>query len=106
MKLLYFYPENPLSHNQGNNLRAYQLLQYFKFKGFQVDFVAQESHIKNAFTLNDIETLTKDNLIRRGTLLKRRKRSGLKYAFSRIVLLYKSLFNNYKKVSYCAHFIK
>lgn len=98
MKLLYFYPENPLSHNQGNNLRAYQLLQYFKFKGFQVDFVAQESHIKNAFTLNDIETLTKDNLIRRGTLLKRRKRSGLKYAFSRIVLLYKSLFNNYKKV--------
>ena len=30
MKILFFYPENPLSKTQGNNVRAHNLLKYFK----------------------------------------------------------------------------
>lgn len=43
MRILYFYPENPLSLNQGNNARANALLEYFKNRSIEVDFVGVES---------------------------------------------------------------
>jgi glycosyltransferase involved in cell wall biosynthesis len=66
MHILYFYPENPLLHSQGNNARALALLQYFKARNITVDFVGIASPF---FTTSDIELLKKQRLIANGYLL-------------------------------------
>lgn len=72
MKILYFYPENPLNKNQGNNARALQLLYYFKNKNIEVDFVGVESReFKNSQIIN----LKKIGLVAQGYLLPQYKRS-------------------------------
>lgn len=80
MKVLYFYPENPLLPNQGNNARAYALLHYFKKRNIQVDFAGIES---NSFSLKDIEELELKKLIEKGVLLKefKRKKNRARYFF-------------------------
>lgn len=77
-KMLFFYPDNPLILNQGNNARANALLQYFKSRNFSVDIVG-ERHKEELFTLNDIEILKQKKLINRGFLIPKRKNKGLKY---------------------------
>lgn len=42
MKILFFYPENPLLLSQGNHARALALLHYFKDRNIEVDFVSEE----------------------------------------------------------------
>lgn len=81
MRILYFYPENPLLLNQGNNSRANSLLHYFKSRSIEVDFVGVES---GNFTYNDIHNLETKELIKKGYLLKefKRKENRLKYLFS------------------------
>jgi glycosyltransferase involved in cell wall biosynthesis len=80
MRILYFYPENPLLLNQGNNSRANALLHYFKSRSIEVDFVGVGS---NDFSSNHIRELESSKLINRGHLLKEfnRKNNKIKYFF-------------------------
>lgn len=80
MKILYFYPENPILVNQGNNARALSLLNYFKDRKHRVDFVGEQS---NNFGLDSILELQNKNLISKGFLLKdfNRKKNKIKYFF-------------------------
>lgn len=80
MKVLYFYPENPLSHIQGNNARALSLLNYFKSRNIKVDFVGVESDV---FHSENIKELEEKKLIHKGYLLKelKRKKNQIKYFF-------------------------
>lgn len=80
MKILYFYPENPLLLNQGNNSRANALLNYFKTRSIKVDFVGIESE---EFSLDNINELESTSLIDKGYLLKKfiRRENQLKYFF-------------------------
>lgn len=73
MRILYFYPENPLSHTQGNNARALSLLQYFKNRNIYLDFVGEAS---KDFEEESISELKKGNLIKNGYLLKKEKKSS------------------------------
>ncbi|RYJ37027.1 group 1 glycosyl transferase [Flavobacterium anhuiense] len=72
MKILYFYPENPLSYSQGNNSRALSLLNYFKDRSIHLDFVGEHSDV---FTEDSIKELKKEKLIQNGYLLKKKKKS-------------------------------
>lgn len=72
MKILYFYPENPLKKTQGNNARALSLLEYFKNRSIEIDFVGIES---KEFTNSDILELSASKLISKGYLLPQYKRS-------------------------------
>ena len=64
MKILYFYPENPLLLTQGNNARANKLLEYFKTRNIEVDFVGEETR---EFTIQDSNELVKTNLVNMNT---------------------------------------
>jgi len=84
MKILFFYPDNPLNINQGNNARANKLLHYFKSRNFEIDFVGETKlkyGEKENFILDDIKELEKQKLIKKGYLVRERKRSGLVYLF-------------------------
>ena len=80
MKILYFYPENPLLFTQGNNARANKLLEYFKSRNIEVDFVGEET---KEFTIEDSKKLVKNGLVKRAFLLLlfRRSKNQLKYFF-------------------------
>lgn len=73
MRILYFYPENPLSFSQGNNSRALSLLHYFKNRNIHIDFVGEES---KEFSQDAINELKSDDLIKNGYLLKKEKKSS------------------------------
>ena len=70
MKILYFYPENPTVLNQGNNARAFALLQYFKSKNHKIDYVGIAS---KSFSEVDLESIKKADLIENGFLLREDK---------------------------------
>lgn len=80
MKVLYFYEENPLLKNQGNNARVLSLLNYFKNRNAIVDFVGIPA---DNFTEQNIQELQDRGLVRKGYLLKifRRSKHQLKYFF-------------------------
>lgn len=80
MKILYFYPENPLHKTQGNNARALALLEYFKDRKIEVDFVGVATTV---FTSEEIDNLKNEKLISNGYLLPIfiRKKNKLKYFF-------------------------
>jgi len=86
MRILYFYPENPLSFSQGNNSRALSLLHYFKNRNIHIDFVGEES---KEFGQDSINELKSEDLIKNGYLLKKEKKSSnivkyyLNYSFSK-----------------------
>lgn len=73
MRILYFYPENPLSFSQGNNSRALSLLHYFKNRNIHIDFVGEAS---KEFGEDSINELKSDDLIKNGYLLKKEKKSS------------------------------
>lgn len=81
MKILYFYPENPATSNQGNNARAFALLQYFKNRNHKIDYIGIAS---KSFSEVDLEAIKNANLIENGFLLKRDKRISktLSYLFT------------------------
>lgn len=81
MKILFFYPENPLLKTQGNNARAYALLEYFKSRAITIDLVGQQQHHSGLFSQEHIEQLKSKQLINEGWILKRTKHSGLTYFF-------------------------
>lgn len=78
MKVLYFYPENPLMFTQGNNARALSLLQYFNKQNIEVDFVGEES---DEFKEDSIIEMKSRGLIADGFLLKQgnKKKKRIKY---------------------------
>lgn len=80
MKVLYFYPENPLLKTQGNNARALSLLEYFKNRNAEVDLVGVTTEI---YTEKEISRLKEEKLIVDGYLLPIfiRKKNKLKYFF-------------------------
>lgn len=78
-KILFFYPDNPLIQNQGNNARAFELLHYFKSRNFKVDFVGE---VQNNFVAKDLSDIEKSGLIDKGYILRKRKHSGLQYLFA------------------------
>lgn len=76
MKVLYFFPGNPLVRSQGNHVRAYTLLQYFKAKNITLDLVAEaDKH----FTEQDIEALKSEKLVNQVHFLPKHKKGGLSY---------------------------
>lgn len=81
MKILYFYPENPTTSNQGNNARAFALLKYFKNRNHKIDYIGIAS---KSFSEVDLEAIKNANLIENGFLLKRDKRISktLSYLFT------------------------
>ena len=70
MNILYFYPENPTVLNQGNNARAFALLQYFKSKNHKIDYIGIAS---KSFSEVDLESIKKADLIENGFLLREDK---------------------------------
>ncbi|MDO3693453.1 glycosyltransferase [Wenyingzhuangia sp. chi5] len=78
-KILFFYPDNPLNINQGNNARANALLHYFKTNNFEIDFVGEESLI---FSKEDLLKLKNSNLINKAELIRKRKKNGIRYLFA------------------------
>ncbi|AOW10926.1 glycosyltransferase [Flavobacterium gilvum] len=111
MRILYFYPENPLLPNQGNNSRANALLHYFKSRSIEVDLVGVETSV---YSYESIKEMEERNLIRRGYLLKEfiLRKNKLKYSlfysipnkilgrikhFSRIRFTHQSDFNSILK---------
>lgn len=84
MKILYFYPENPLLLTQGNNVRANSLLKYFKNRNIEVHFIGEAS---NNFKIDEAQKIIKQNLASKVFLLNhfRRSKNQLKY------FIYKSL---------------
>lgn len=79
MRVLYFYPENPLLPNQGNNSRANALLRYFKSRSIEVDLVGVGSDVYTDASMKEMEV---GNLIRKGYLLEEfiLRRNKLKYS--------------------------
>ena len=77
-KVLFFYPDNPLINNQGNNARAFELLTYFKEENFKVDFIGET---QENFTSENLPELTSSNLVDKAYILSKRKHSGLTYLF-------------------------
>ena len=78
MKILYFYPENPATSNQGNNARAFALLQYFKNRNHKIDYIGIAS---KSFSEVDLEAIKNANLIENGFLLKRDKRISKTFSY-------------------------
>ena len=80
MKILYFYPENPLTTNQGNHSRALSLLQYFRDRKIEIDFIGESDFI----TQDNIAELKKQNLITNCYLIKRlsKSKNQLSYFFN------------------------
>lgn len=82
-KILFFYPDNPLIKNQGNNARALELLKYFKDENFKVDFVGETQH---NFSKEHLPDLVNSELVNKAYILKKRKHSGLTYLFKHSIL--------------------
>jgi len=80
MKLLYFYPEFPLQASQGNSIRVIALLDYFKSRGHQVDFVCEAPENKQGEML---EELKKSELVSNCYFLRnyQKKKHKLGYLF-------------------------
>ncbi len=82
-KVLFFYPDNPLINNQGNNARALALLRYFKLRNFHVDFVGEVQH---NFVKEDLPSIKDSGLVNKAYILRKRKHSGLRYLFFHSIL--------------------
>ncbi|UOK41192.1 MULTISPECIES: glycosyltransferase [Flavobacterium] len=78
--ILYFFPENLMLQRHGNNVRALELLKYFKDRGISVDFVSASSDF---FAQGGIEFLKEEGLIENGYVLETpsRKKNQIKYMF-------------------------
>ena len=81
MKILLFFPENPLKKDSGNKTRVVELLKYYRHKGFEVDFVSMHAADFNA---EDMEQLKATGLIKNGFLMRRKPKKGnmLSYFFN------------------------
>ena len=66
MKILYFYPDNPLDMSQGNNARALTLLDYFKKRNVVLDLVGLKS---SSYSKDDQKVLEKSELVNKSFLL-------------------------------------
>lgn len=78
MKILFFYPDNPLIINQGNNSRANKLLSYLKSRNCVVDFVGEH---KRDFLPEELKDIKNSGLVNNVYMVPKRKNSGLKYLF-------------------------
>lgn len=81
MKILYFYPENPLLRSQGNHARALALLHYFKDRNIEVDFVSE--HFDTAETLLSNQKIAEDQLVSKHYFIRKfeKKKHPLGYFF-------------------------
>ncbi len=70
IKILYFFPENPLLKNAGNKTRVLNLLDYFKSKDILVDFVSDD--IFDFKTEEEKVQLVNKGLANQVTILKRK----------------------------------
>ena len=77
-KILFFYPDNPLIINQGNNSRANKLLSYLKSRNCVVDFVGEH---KRDFLPEELKDIKNSGLVNNVYMVPKRKNSGLKYLF-------------------------
>lgn len=82
-KILYFFPINPLEKNEGNKMRALKLLEYFKDRNIQIDFVTQREY-GSVWTQDDVEKFNKSQLASNLYILRRKppKNNILRYLFS------------------------
>jgi glycosyltransferase involved in cell wall biosynthesis len=82
MKILYFYPDNPLLRSQGNHARALALLNYFKDRNIKIDLVSECSSTEKA--LANEQDIKKLNLAENHYFIKKfdRKKYPLNYFFT------------------------
>lgn len=79
-KVLYFFPENPLENNAGNKTRALQLLQYFKDREIEVDFVSLLQGMSK-WDEQDVEKFKQSGLINNLYFIQKKpsKKNRIKY---------------------------
>ena len=98
IKILFFFPENPLLKNAGNKTRVLNLLYYFKSRNIQVDFVSIEHY--NFRTNKEITEFMDSGLVNDVSILKRKPDRKYKwkylveYKLPKIFLEKKSSFSN------------
>ncbi len=82
MRILYFYPENPLLRSQGNHARALALLHYFKDRNMDVDFVSEYFDIKDTLISN--QKMQEDKLVSNHYFIRKfeKKKHPLGYFFT------------------------
>lgn len=95
-RILYFYPENPLGNNQGNNSRALSLLKFFKNKGYSLDFIGESTE---NFQQKDIELLIQKGLVNKGYLFPRFKKSKNQLSYFFKYYLPNKIFNKPEKLN-------
>ena len=80
-KVFYFMPDNPMKNDSGNKTRALTFLNYFKTRGFQVDFFSETKW--GEWTQEQAEEFRKSGLADNLYLVDRRppKKQFLKYLF-------------------------
>lgn len=80
MRVLYFFPENPLENDAGNKTRALQLLRYFKDRDMKVDFVSLRQGMSK-WDDEDIETFRQSEWTNKLYFIQKKpsKRNRLKY---------------------------
>lgn len=80
MRVLFFFPENPLENDAGNKTRALQLLRYFKDRGMKVDFVSLRQGMSK-WDDEDIETFRQSGWTNKLYFIQKKpsKRNRLKY---------------------------
>lgn len=68
-KILYYFPFNPIEKKDGSKTRAFELLKYFKEKGFEIDFV-YEKNLDN--TVKHDEQILAEKLVNNIVSIQRR----------------------------------
>ncbi|WP_282787682.1 glycosyltransferase [Flavobacterium croceum] len=95
-RILYFYPENPLGNNQGNNSRVLSLLKFFKNQGYSLDFIGESTE---NFQQKDIELLIQKGLVNKGYLFPRFKKSKNQLSYFFKYYLPNKIFNKPEKLN-------
>ena len=83
-KILFFFPENPISNNAGNKIRAYSILKYLNSRNFIIDFISVsniQGQSQKQWKDSDIENLIKEKIVDKVFILEKDKCFSSKYLF-------------------------
>lgn len=69
-KVLFFMPDNPLKKNAGNRTRALSMLDYFKSRNFEIDFVSE--YYTGRWSKEDIKAFEQSGLANNSYVIKKK----------------------------------
>ncbi|WP_293305020.1 glycosyltransferase [Pedobacter sp. UBA5917] len=69
-KVLFFMPDNPLKKNAGNRTRALSMLNYFKSRNFEIDFVSE--YFTGRWNETDIKAFEQSGLANNTYVIKKK----------------------------------